>query len=80
MADTYQKLVKQMSEELFSFLNEVGARYPERDIEYNVGLETVYLRNVVEKRLPQLEKQRLDFLSREYDPGNQWWGSMVTED
>ncbi len=80
VADTHQKLVKQMSDELFSYLNEVGARYPERDIEYNVILETLHLKNVVEKRLPQLEKQRLDFLSREYDPGNQWWGSMPTND
>jgi len=73
-------LVNQLSEELFAFLNEAGARYPEADPEYNEALETEHLLRVINTRWPQLEKQRLDFLSKDFDPGNQWWGSMVTND
>jgi len=28
--------------------------------------------------MPQLEKQRLEFLSKDFDPGNNWWGSEVS--
>lgn len=72
--------VKVMSEKLFRYLNGVGARFPEKDPQYDSAKETEYLQNVASKRLPQLEKQRRDFLSKDYNPGNNWWGSMVTKD
>ena len=80
VAGDQQDLVKQMSEELFSFLDEVGARYPEIDPEYSEALEMEHLEKVVNRRWPQLEKQRMIFLSEEFDPENNWWGSMVTVD
>jgi len=74
------ELVIQLSEKLFTMLNEMGARYPTRDPEWTAEKESKYLENIVNKRWPQLEKQRMDFLSKDYDPGNNWWGSMVTKD
>lgn len=71
---------KELSEQLFSYLNEVGAKYPVKDPEYNPQKEKEYLQNVINKRMPQLEKQRLNYLSKDYNPGNDWWGSMVTKD
>jgi len=70
-------LAKQLSEQLFAFLNEVGARFPEKDPEYNEELERKHLEWDKNVRLPQLEKQRLEFLSEDFDPGNNWWGSAV---
>jgi hypothetical protein len=29
--------------------------------------------------MPQLEKQRLEFLSEDFDPGNNWWGSQTNK-
>ncbi len=78
-AENPQK-VKELGEKLFSYLNGVGARFPEKDPEYNAEKEKEHLQNVINKRWPQLEKQRLNFLSEDYDPGNNWWGSMVTKD
>ena len=74
------EMVKQMSEKLFSMLNEMGARYPVKDSEYNEKAEQIYLQKILNERLPALEKERMKFLSEEFDPGNNWWGSKVTED
>ncbi|MBW6535670.1 MAG: sulfatase [Mariniphaga sp.] len=71
------ELTNQLSEQLFAYLNEVGARFPEHDPEYNEELEKQHLERVRTVRMPQLEKQRLEFLSKDFDPGNNWWGSQV---
>lgn len=72
--------VKQLSEKLFAMLDEMGARYPERDPDWTAEREAAWRKNIVEKRLPELERQRMNFLSKDFDPGNNWWGSMVTKD
>ncbi len=69
-----------LHDELVTYLVEVGARFPERDPEYDPEKEAAYLESIVNVKLPKLEKQRMDFLSEGFDPGNQWWGSMQTED
>jgi hypothetical protein len=75
-----QEKVKELSEKLFSYLNEVGARFPEKDPEWTAEKEKQHLENVINKRWPQLEKQRMEFLSKDFDPKNNWWGSSVTKD
>jgi arylsulfatase A-like enzyme len=73
------ELTKQLSQQLFTYLNEVGAHFPEKDPEYNEELEKQHLERIRTVRMPQLEKQRLEFLSKDFDPGNNWWGSQVEE-
>jgi arylsulfatase A-like enzyme len=80
IAANNQEKVKELSENLFAFLNEVGARFPEKDPLYDAEKEKQYLEKVIQKRWPQLEKQRLNFLSEDFDPKNDWWGSKVTND
>jgi len=80
LASENPELVKQMSEKLFTMLNEMGSRFPDRDPEWTAEKEKAHLENIINKRWPQLEKQRLEFLSKDFDPGNNWWGSMVTKD
>ena len=58
----------------------MGARYPLPDPEYSAAKEQEHLEHVIHNRWPKLEQQRMDFLSVEFDPGNKWWGSMVTND
>lgn len=72
--------VKQMSEKLFTMLNEMGARFPEKDPTWTAEREKAHIQNVINKRWPALEKQRKNFLSKDFDPGNKWWGSMIVED
>jgi arylsulfatase A-like enzyme len=69
--------VKELSKKLFSYLNDVGARFPKPDPQYNAQKEKEYLMKVKTEMLPKLEKQRLSFLSEYFDPANNWWGSEV---
>lgn len=80
LATSNPEKTKELHDALFSYLNGVGARFPEKDPEYSAEKEQAYLERVEKVRMPQLEKQRLNFLSEDFDPGNNWWGSMVTKD
>jgi arylsulfatase A-like enzyme len=79
VATQNQAKVKELSAKLFAYLNEVGAKFPAKDPEYNAENERKYLQKVTNERWPQLEKQRLGFLSKDFDPGNNWWGSEVKQ-
>jgi arylsulfatase A-like enzyme len=70
-------LAKQLSEQLFAYLNEVGAQFPVKDPEYNEELEKQHLQRISTELLPRLENQRMNVLSKDFDPGNNWWGSKV---
>jgi arylsulfatase A-like enzyme len=73
-------LVKKLSAELTTYLKKVNARLPEKDPQYSSDDEKKTYQDVVSNRLPQLEKQRLNYLSRDFDPKNNWWKSAVTKD
>ena len=75
VARQHAALTERLSAALFTYLDEVGARFPERDPEYDAAREAGYLKKIEEERLPQLEQQRRRLLSRDFDPGNDWWGS-----
>jgi arylsulfatase A-like enzyme len=80
VASNNRGLVIKMHKTLFDYLNEVGARFPEKDPEYNGEFEARHINNMATKKLQQLENQRAMFLSKDFDPKNNWWGSMVTVD
>ena len=73
-------LVASLDMELFAYLNAVGARFPVADPEYDAAKEAAYLDGVRNKLMPSREKERMNFLSKDFDPGNDWWGSKITED
>jgi arylsulfatase A-like enzyme len=73
------ELVNRLSKQLFAYLNEVGARFPEMDPQYDEELEKQHLDRIRTEMMPRLEKQRLQFLSEEFDPGNNWWGSQTNQ-
>ena len=62
------QLVRQLHQELFDYLKKVGARFPVADPLYSADAENKYLEGVVKNRLPQLEQQRLKFLSKDFYP------------
>ncbi len=80
VAEQNADIATKLSTKLFVMLDEMGARFPTKDPIYNAEKEKKYLESVVNKRWPQLEKQRLNFLSKDFDPKNNWWGSYITED
>ncbi|MFY0607386.1 MAG: sulfatase [Cyclobacteriaceae bacterium] len=69
--------VNDLSTKLFEFLNSVDAKYPQKDPEYSAQKEFEHLDMVRTKVLAELEAERLEFLSKDFDPGNNWWGSDV---
>ncbi|WP_405290894.1 sulfatase [Algibacter sp. Ld11] len=76
----HTKLAKNLSNQLRSWLKEVGAKYPIKDPQFNsVKANERYL-NTVNKKWPSLEKQRLEELSKDFKPNATWWGSKVILD
>jgi len=78
LIDMYPERAGQMLAKLFNYLDDVGARYPEKDPVYDQEREMAHIQNIRENRWPQLERQRLRLLESDFDPGNNWWGSDVT--
>jgi arylsulfatase A-like enzyme len=72
--------VDQMRDKLLNWLKEMNANYPVPDSEYNEELaqkRKEHIRTVV---LESKEKQRMDFLTEDWEPNKDWWGSKVTMD
>lgn len=72
-----ETIVNDLRSKLFVYLEDVGAKFPEIDPEYCAETEAMYLQKVEEELLPRLENQRMQYLSKDFNPGNNWWGSEV---
>ena len=72
-------MVQKLSRELFVYLKDVQAVLPVKDPEYDKTLEDKYKQGVIDEKWPQLEKQRKQMLSPDFDPGNNWWGSSTID-
>lgn len=80
VADQNTDLAKELKNKLLSWLDEVGANYPSPDTTFDPALAAKRHENIVNKKLPELEKKRMDFLSPDFTPNEDWWGSMSTMD
>ncbi|MBE0653158.1 MAG: sulfatase, partial [Bacteroidales bacterium] len=68
----FPEKVKELDESLFSYLAEVEARFPMADPLYDPVKESKHLEWIKNQRMPALEKQRIDFLRKDFNPGNNW--------
>lgn len=73
-------ITKELSNKLLGWLEEVGANMPIKDIEFDPKLAEKRHERTVKERWPALEAQRIKFLSEDYRPNEDWWGSKVTKD
>ncbi len=80
LSKNHPKKVKQLDAELFKILSATGARFPTKDPLYNSDSEAAYLTKIENEKLPRLEKQRLEFLAKDFNSKNSWWDSKVTMD
>lgn len=80
IANEHPELVKELNNKLFSYLTKVEAKYPQKDPEYDSSLENKHLEKIKNKKWPNLELQRMKFLSKDFNPENNWWGSLITDD
>jgi len=61
-------------------LVEVDAKFPTKDNQFDPIKRAKYEDEVKNKKLPNLEKQRKKFLSKDFSPNKTWWDSKVTKD
>lgn len=71
---------QRLRKKLLTWLSSVNANLPEMDTEYDAELAVKKQRNNVEILLPRLEKERMKFLQKDYQPNADWWQSKVTKD
>ena len=65
---------------LDAWLAEVGARFPEPDPAYDADAETERLRYMGGEFMQKLEEQHAAYLDPDWQPNEDWWGSMVIAD
>ncbi len=76
----HPKIAEQLSKQLLSWLKEVNAKYPKKDIEFDSIKRQKRLINIKTKKLESLEKSRLKVLSKDFKPNENWWKSKITKD
>lgn len=77
LANEHPRITDSLSVMLADYLYETNAKLPEPDPLYSKDAEDQHLEKIIKELLPELEKKRMMFLSEDYDPGNNWWGSKV---
>lgn len=75
--DEHPEVAGELGSKLSDYLSETNARFPRKDPQYDPDKEAAYLKKIEQELLPRLEKRRLEFLSPDYNPGNNWWGSQL---
>lgn len=68
-------IAKSLSSELSEYLTEVGAIFPQKDPLYDPELKVYQLERVSTDVLRKHESHRMNMLSEDFDPGNNWWGT-----
>ncbi|XOV91661.1 MAG: sulfatase [Bacteroidota bacterium] len=79
IASEFPDQVTTMQTQLIEWLNSVGAKYPEPDLEFDQEKSDERKAFIVNERWPNLERQRIQMLSPDYQPNKDWWGSRVTD-
>jgi arylsulfatase A-like enzyme len=69
-----------MANKLTRFLKDVNANKPLPDTTFDPKLAKILKQQKIDVLLPQLEAQRLQFLSPDFQPNDDWWGSKLTKD
>ena len=80
LAAEHPDRVQQLGARLSAYLEEMNVRYPTPDPEYRAISEERHLRRVRDSLWLQLEERRMQLLSDDYNPGNEWWGSQASAD
>ena len=72
-------VAERLGNALTDYLEKSGATFPIADSLYDSEAEAQHLHRIERELMPRLEKQRLEFLSPDYSPGNNWWGSQPND-
>ncbi|MGB7394205.1 MAG: sulfatase [Pricia sp.] len=74
------EVAERLSDLLQSYLEKVEANMPSEDTTFDEALAKKNHQEKIEMLMPRLEAQRMEFLSKDFQPNETWWDSKVTED
>lgn len=80
LAEKYPVRTTELRTKLLKWLTDVGANLPETDLQYDSIQARIRHQDILNRLLPDLEKKRLEFLSSDFEPNENWWDSKVTKD
>lgn len=73
-------VAERMGDLLQSYLQKVNANMPSEDTTFDVDLAKKQHQEKIDVLMPRLEAERLEFLSKDFEPNKDWWQSKVSED
>jgi arylsulfatase A-like enzyme len=79
LSDRHPQVAGRLSQKLSVYLSETGAKFPRTDSQFDPQKEAQFLKEIENDLLPRLERQRMEYLSTDFNPGNHWWGSEIEE-
>jgi hypothetical protein len=69
-----------LSDLLQAYLEKTNANMPSEDDTFDPVLAKKNHQEKINVLMPRLEAQRMEFLSEDFQPNDDWWDSKVTED
>jgi arylsulfatase A-like enzyme len=79
-ATTTEELARDLRRRLESWLEEIGAKLPTPDPEYDADADATRRAHLAGEFMATLEAQHAAYLDPEWKPNEDWWGSMVVVD
>ena len=73
----HPETAKKLTENLIYWLEEVGAKYSIKDISFDKNKRNKRLETLRINKLKSLEKNRLEVLSKDFSPNENWWKSKI---
>lgn len=79
IAAQHPDVLAELAAEMEAWLTEVNADFPLPDPQFNEELWRDRQAKIVSELLPRLEQRRKDYLSKDFDPENEWWDSGLKD-
>jgi arylsulfatase A-like enzyme len=80
LAASQPEMAKTLRTRLDAWLKETGARIPKPDPRFDAAKKKIQIENNRTRRKAALEDQHARFLSPDFQPNKDWWGSKSTTD
>lgn len=69
--------VQQMSKKLQDWLQSVGAQIPVANPDFDEAEKKQWHRQIKSMQMPRLERKHAEYIEEDFQPGKDWWGSLV---
>ena len=80
IATKFPEITTKLYQKLQNWLVSVDAKYPQKDNQFTIEKRKKYDARIANKLLPKLEKERVEMLTKDFQPNQDWWGSKQTKD